>query len=1422
MSQFKKALPELNSFFQGVESGEKKFDDLSPYLDKCTSSFDSLGSAIDLTTVGTTFLNSALSAGIFVAANIAVSALAAMWDKMNVSLEEIQSNIDTLKTKISGLQDTRVSLILDINNSEGDKSASKNQLVNIDNQLQYEKESLEIQQKEYDKHVIGVPGTGFAKDSLQRQLEKENSWFSSDSFRTVSQVSDNILNTTNELKKRLKKAEEDLKNTEGSSSYESNLRKLNIIKSEADIYTNQASKQYGVLIEKRNQFNENLIQAQQVIDNGYLTGEDLKTAETQRDEWQSKLDEANSYLESIKKAQQETALLKFDNLSTSDLDTLDDQQLEILTTLNLDADTTHAKIMAEIGKVQDAASQEKVTIGLTIDENESIDNYKSTVETLGNALQKSRSGDLDKSDIGELVRVFPTLEGHSEDLSDAISDLIDNQLSALLEIIGEDKPPEIIDWVKQLAEVAKNADNSFSRLSDKIAGLSSLKEGMGNLGEAYHALTEDPEGLTFDNYSSLSQTFGDLDSFENFISVISNSASSIQEIQESFNGLTEEYIKQQGIMEDLNLSNADFVANQLTELGILNANEMVLAALGLTQEQYAQIKDVSNAHGINLVNITAAEIDALSKENIISSDAQQALYTYALQKALANENSLNTSADIDNLSALISALGGANSALKTYSYALSANQLSPETMEQLRQNALDEIAAARNSVYTKPPKVTSPIIDYSKEGNFLKSFKDNAKSVADTAKNTADTVKDAADEAKKALDELIKKFDELGKGHNLRLSLFTDRDDKIQDAIKLQESQGNLVGKSFYEELINSQNKQIQILTQKRSDLESFLNDSVSSGQIEVGTEQWFKMTQAVEDTKDEIMKCTTNVEDFQNKINELHWEQFDKFIDRLDGLDNEIHNIIDILGKKDLVDEDTGEWTNEGLTSLALYGEAYELAIKKAREYSDAIAKLNEAYARGEYSTLEYNEKLQELTNKQWDAVKAAQDAKDGIVALNKARVDAVKKGIEKEISATEELINKKKEALDIEKESHDFQDSVKEKQDEIYKLQRQLNGLSTDDSQEAAAKKKKIQSELTDKQKELDEIYYDESIDQQKAALDTELENYKADQENKITLLEESLTNEEELIKTSLQTVQDNHTAVYDTLTQMGDEYGIQLSAAIVNPWIESSGALAEFTTSFDEKKSHFTTELGNLGNDFEELGKKADETAKKILNMLSQIDQSYKSMDSSASEGSSSSSGSGGSSSGGSSTSSKPSPQKSKDWRRCQIVTSLGKLMGTFSSTEDAEDWLSRHNAEDGKGYHIVYYARGTRHASSGLALVNEQGTEAIFSRTPTGSFHLMNEGDQVFTKQQTDNLYRLSTAAPSLLLSAMASPALPGIGASNQQQTNSPTNIDIKCPVYIQGSVDNQNIQKIQKQIDHSILKAVGKLNQSLYKSGARRG
>ena len=67
---------------------------------------------------------------------------------------------------------------------------------------------------------------------------------------------------------------------------------------------------------------------------------------------------------------------------------------------------------------------------------------------------------------------------------------------------------------------------------------------------------------------------------------------------------------------------------------------------------------------------------------------------------------------------------------------------------------------------------------------------------------------------------------------------------------------------------------------------------------------------------------------------------------------------------------------------------------------------------------TQEYIEKLAELKDGQYESIQSYQDSKDAIIDLQKARVDAIKEGIDKEIDAYEELIEKKKEELESETE--------------------------------------------------------------------------------------------------------------------------------------------------------------------------------------------------------------------------------------------------------------------------------------------------------------------------------------------------------------------------------------------------------------------
>ena len=105
LENWKNALPskELKTFFEDVQNGKRELSSLPTYIKECTTSSSSLGTSIDLTTVKTTLLNSVLNAGIYAAVTVAINLLVTAWDQFNVTVAEVQANIDNLNSKLSTL-----------------------------------------------------------------------------------------------------------------------------------------------------------------------------------------------------------------------------------------------------------------------------------------------------------------------------------------------------------------------------------------------------------------------------------------------------------------------------------------------------------------------------------------------------------------------------------------------------------------------------------------------------------------------------------------------------------------------------------------------------------------------------------------------------------------------------------------------------------------------------------------------------------------------------------------------------------------------------------------------------------------------------------------------------------------------------------------------------------------------------------------------------------------------------------------------------------------------------------------------------------------------------------------------------------------------------------------------------------------------
>lgn len=430
------------------------------------------------------------------------------------------------------------------------------------------------------------------------------------------------------------------------------------------------------------------------------------------------------------------------------------------------------------------------------------------------------------------------------------------------------------------------------------------------------------------------------------------------------------------------------------------------------------------------------------------------------------------------------------------------------------------------------------------------------------------------------------------------VGLTEQHENLIQAEMDLLDEAGERLSENFYNELMKDSKKQIEDLNNKRASLQDILDNAVKSGDVQVGSDDWYEMVNSIYDVDDAILECKKNIEGFQNSINDLYWDNLDKLIDRIDNVDSELSHLYNLVSDEEKVVDEFGNWTKDGATTLGLLAQQLEVANFKVEQYGEAIARLEKDYAAGLYSTDEYNEKLAELKEDQWDAIEAQESAKKSIIDLNKTRIQAVKDGMQKEIDAYSELVDKKKEELNLQKESHDFSKQVAEQQKNIADIEKRLAVISGDNSASAIAQKKKLQAELAQAKEELEELYYDHSVEKQQDALDKQLEDYQNNKQDEMDALDESLKNEDQIIQDSYATIAANTESLAQNLSDIADKYGITLSDSVTKPWLDGVDAIGTYQGQLDTSASAFTEQLRALKQELVDLQVEADKTADSII--------------------------------------------------------------------------------------------------------------------------------------------------------------------------------------------------------------------------------
>lgn len=132
---------------------------------------------------------------------------------------------------------------------------------------------------------------------------------------------------------------------------------------------------------------------------------------------------------------------------------------------------------------------------------------------------------------------------------------------------------------------------------------------------------------------------------------------------------------------------------------------------------------------------------------------------------------------------------------------------------------------------------------------------------------------------------------------------------------------------------------------------------------------------------------------------------------------------------------------------------------------------------------------------NQQQEDLQEISDIEDEILdtenEIEDARKDA-EDSLKRQLELYQEIIDEKKKLLEQMKDERNYNEDVEDKNEEISKIMAELSEIQLDDSEEAEARRKELQEELSKLNDDLEDMQFEHSIEVQENALDEEYDKF------------------------------------------------------------------------------------------------------------------------------------------------------------------------------------------------------------------------------------------------------------------------------------------------------------------------------------------
>ena len=522
----------------------------------------------------------------------------------------------------------------------------------------------------------------------------------------------------------------------------------------------------------------------------------------------------------------------------------------------------------------------------------------------------------------------------------------------------------------------------------------------------------------------------------------------------------------------------------------------------------------------------------------------------SLQKSLLKDKSFTSSLSKDQLSKL------------KYGKSFSLNGLTGDNLKK-GQQWLNQLK--QTSTLTTKAKITQDAL---------------TKAVEESTAAEAEYAKTLVENAQKKLDNISDYYDS-------KMALTENKNSLLNNYMDRMQTRGYDLSSTFYTAQIANYKKIANDQKAQLAAMKEAFQDALDNGNIVEGTQDFWDMQNAIDQVTISITETTNSIVDLQAKMRDLEWEQFDKGQEAVGRIASESDFLIKLLSHKDLYQKDTGKLTDEGLATMGLHGVNYNTYMAQADKYKEEMLKISKELANDPYNQKLIDRK-NELVDAQQDAILSAEDEKD-------AMKDLVKEGIDKELDALKDLIDKYEKKLEEEKDLYDYEKKIRDKSEKVASLQKQLVALQGDNSEENKAKLQELRKNLKDAQEDLEDTQYDKYISDQKDLLDDFYDKYEE-------ILTGQLDNMNTLIQDCINQVNNGSGKISDTINSASQNVNYNLSADMKQIWTSTDNVSSVISAyekgTFTSQTTAVKTAVDNVWNRQKDMIDAIDEMAKKYV--------------------------------------------------------------------------------------------------------------------------------------------------------------------------------------------------------------------------------